>query len=593
MTDAPTEREGEGAWTQLRRRRVVQWGIAYAAAAWTLLQVLEYFSETYAWPRAVRQIAGLALPLGLLFVLVLAWYHGDKGDQRVSQPELAILATLVAFVGGTLWWYVSRIDESAWIVDSGVPNTSHALPPDAASIAVLPFTNTSDDKANEYFSDGLSEEVLNLLAQVPQLRVIARTSSFSFKGKEVDVATIAKTLNVANVLEGSVRKSGHTVRITAQLIRTSDSSHLWSATYDRPMTDVFKVQDEIAAAVVEQLKLKLLGASPKAQTTDPEAFALFMQARHFVRQGTDEGREHALASYRQALAIDPGYAAAWSGLAAVYVLQARGDGPRRDEAYVLARAAVVKALELDPDCADAYRALGTLALIERHDLATAARHLTRALALDPASSDILRSAAFLARNLGRYEEAIAIGKHATARDPVSPSAHMTLGLVYEGAGYYDEAIESMRTALRLSPDRAGAHAEIGYSHLLKGEKEVALAEMKLEPDESFRQLGLAIAQYALGHRAESDAALRKLTDKHGQDMPYEIVWVFAFRGEADRAFEWLERASESRAPGLYAMVGNRLLDNLHDDPRWMPFLRKLGMAPEQLAAIEFDVTLPR
>jgi len=230
VTDAPTEREGEGAWTRLRRRKVVQWGIAYAAAAWTLLQVLEYFGETYAWPRAVRQIAGLALPLGLLFVLVVAWYHGDKGDQRVSRPELAILATIVAFVGGTLWWYVSRIDESAWVVDTGVSETRHTVQADAASIAVLPFVNMSSDEEQEYFADGMSEEVLNLLSQLPQLHVIARTSSFSFKGKEVDIAEIAHRLNVAHVLEGSVRKSGDTVRITVQLIRASDSSHLWSQT---------------------------------------------------------------------------------------------------------------------------------------------------------------------------------------------------------------------------------------------------------------------------------------------------------------------------------------------------------------------------
>jgi len=592
VTDAPIEREGEGAFSKLRRRKVVQWGLAYAAGAWTLLQVIEYLGETYTWPPQIRQIATLVLALGLPIVLIIAWYHGDRGEQRVSGAELTIIALLLVLGGGLLWRY-QRASETASVT---IPPTSRApatAPAEPHSIAVLPFVNMSSDKEQEYFADGISEELLNLLAQVPQLRVIARTSSFSFKGKEVDVATIAKTLNVANVLEGSVRKSGDTLRITAKLIRASDSSNLWSQTYDRPMTDVFEVQDEIAGAVVEQLKLKLIGAPPRAQTTDPEAFALFMQARQFVRQGTDEGLERASAVYQQALAIDPGYAAAWSGLATVYLLQAGADGRPRNEAYVLAREAVGNALALDPDCADAHRVLGNMALAERHDLATASRHYTRALALDPAGSDILRNAAFLARNLGRYEEAIAIGKHATARDPVSPVAHMTLGLVYEGAGHYDEAIESMRTALLLSPGRAGAHAEIGYSLLLKGERQAALAEMKLEPEESSRLFGLAIAQYALGHRAESDATLRELTDKYGQDDPYGVVWVLAYRGEADRAFEWLEKAFQSRAPGLYAMVGNRLLDNLHDDPRWVPFLRRVGVAPDQLEAIKFDVTLPK
>ena len=212
------------------------------------------------WPPAIRQIVTPALALGSLLVLVLAWYHGDRASRKSRGPELAILATIVALVGGTLWWYVSRIDESAWVVDTGVPNTRHALPADAASIAVLPFVDMSPGKDQEYFADGMSEEVLNVLSQLPQLHVIARTSSFSFKGKEADIATIARTLNVAHVLEGSVRKSGDTVRITAQLIRASDSSHLWSQTYDRKLDDVFKVQDEIARAVVAALQVKLLPA---------------------------------------------------------------------------------------------------------------------------------------------------------------------------------------------------------------------------------------------------------------------------------------------------------------------------------------------
>ena len=248
MTDALTEREDEGGWAKLRRRKVVQWGITYAAAAWTLLQVLEYFGETYSWPHAVRQIAGLALPLALLFVLVLAWYHGDKGEQKVSRTELAILAVVTVAVGGTLWWYVSRIDESAWVVDTGAAAIRHTVQADAASIAVLPFVNMSSDPEQEFFSDGISEQVLDLLSRVPELRVIARTSSFSFKDKDVDVATIAQRLNVSHVLEGSVRKSGNRVRITAQLIRATDSSHLWSNTYDRELKDIFAREREAIAA---------------------------------------------------------------------------------------------------------------------------------------------------------------------------------------------------------------------------------------------------------------------------------------------------------------------------------------------------------
>ena len=232
MTDA-TEGEGNNVWNRLRRRKVVQWGIAYAAGAWGLLQGLEYVTSTFDWPRQFQQLATIALLIGLPIALTLAWFHGDRGHRRVTRTELAIL-TLLFLLGGGLFWRYQPASETASTATTPAPIAPAAVVADDKSIAVLPFVNMSSDEEQDYFSDGLSEELLNLLAQVPQLRVIARTSSFSFKGKEVDIAEIARKLNVAHVLEGSVRKSGDTLRITAQLIRTADSSHLWSQTYDRP-----------------------------------------------------------------------------------------------------------------------------------------------------------------------------------------------------------------------------------------------------------------------------------------------------------------------------------------------------------------------
>jgi TolB-like protein/Flp pilus assembly protein TadD len=593
VTDAPTEREDGGAWAKLRRRKVVQWGLAYAAAAWTLLQVIEYLGETYSWPPAIRQIATPSFALGLVFVLVLAWYHGDRGEQRVSRPELAILATIVALVGGTLWWYVSRIDESAWVADTGVMNTKHALPPDAASIAVLPFVNMSPDKDQEYFADGMSEELLNLLTQLPQLRVIARTSSFSFKGKEVDIATIARTLNVAHVLEGSVRKSGDTVRITVQLIRASDSSHLWSQTYDRKLADVFQVQDDIARAVVSELKIKLLAAPPKARATDPKAYALFLQAREIDRQRTVAAREQSIALYQQALALDPAYTAAWVGLADAYCSPVYPSLQRRDEGIRLAREAIEKALALDPEYAPAHAQLGYIAGLYTGDLAAAARHHEHALALEPANPDILRFASALARRLGRLDKAIAIGEYQIARDPVSAEGHYSLGLAYRYAGRLDEAIAEFRTALRLSPGHRNAHAMIGEVLLQKGDAQGALAEIQQEADAKLRLDGLPLAYHALGRKVESDAALAELIRKYEQTSAYTIATVLAYRGEADRAFEWLDKAVQYDDPNLGSLAVYPLFTNLHSDPRWLPFLRKVGIAPEQLAAIQFDVTLPK
>jgi tetratricopeptide (TPR) repeat protein len=318
-----------------------------------------------------------------------------------------------------------------------------------------------------------------------------------------------------------------------------------------------------------------------------------MQARFMYAQQTNETLEQAVELYRQALGIDPGYAAAWAGLASSYLMQVRRDLRAPDDGIVRAREAIDKALEVDPDCADAHVALGRIALRRDHDLSAASRHFARALTLDPGNPETLQDAAFLARNLGRYDDAIAIGEYAVARDPVSPYAHHILGIIYQGAGRYGEAIASLRQSLRLNSSSMYTHSEIGFVLLLKGNHRAALAEMELEPSESNRLSGLAMAYYALGRRDESDAALRDLIRLHGQDSTYEIAWTLAFRGEPDRAFEWLDKSLAVRDPLVYGALGNRLLDKLHDDARWLPFLRMAGIAPDQVAAIEFKVSLPR
>jgi TolB-like protein/Tfp pilus assembly protein PilF len=591
VTDRQQGGEGTSVVDRLRQRKVVQWGVAYVAGAWGLLQGIGFTADAFSWPAASKRIALLLLLVGLPIALVLAWYHGDRGEQRVGRVELAIL-TVLFLLGGGLFWRYQHASWPAAVIPSTSTATSVAIPTDH-SIAVLPFVDMSQAHDQEYFSDGISEELLNLLAQVPQLRVIARTSSFSFKGKEVDVATIARTLNVANVLEGSVRKSGDTLRITAQLVRASDSSHLWSQTYDRQLTDVFKVQDEIAAAVVAQLKLQLFGAAPKATVADPKAYALYLQARQLSRQSTQEGSEQAVLLYQQALALDANSAAAWTGLAEVYEQQA-GLGQRPVEAgYRLAREAANKALAIDPNFAPAYAELGRIAMYYDGDLATAARHYQHALALEPADTGIIRSAAILLAGLGRLDTAIALEEYLVARDPVSPTSHFNVGYHYLSAGRLDEAIASYRSALRLSPGYDGAQGQIGVASLVKGDPAAALTAMQKESFEVVRTIGLPMAWHALGEKAKSDEGLAELIRKHGKDAPYNIAYVLAFRGEADRAFEWLDKAVAYNDPGLYEVVGEPLFANIHGDPRWEPFLRKIGKAPEQLSAIKFDVKVPR
>ena len=590
MTE-PTEQEGQGAWAKLRRRKVVQWGIAYAAGAWGLLQGLQFLAETYEWSSRLLKLSTLAFLIGFPIVLVLAWYHGDRGEQRVRGTELAIV-TLLFLLGGGLFWRYQHAAQTTTVATPPASITPTAAIADDNSIAVLPFVNMSSDQEQEYFSDGLSEELLNLLAQVPQLRVIARTSSFSFKDKQADIAEIARKLNVAHVLEGSVRKSGDTLRITAQLIRTADSSHLWSQTYDRPMTDVFKVQDEIAANVVNELKIKLLGTAPKAKTTDPKAYALFLQARAIGRQGTAAAFEQALSLYQQALALDPAYTAAWVGLAGAYGKQVDYGWRRADEGIRLAREATAKALAVDPEYAPAHAQLGWIAIYYDRDLAGAARYLEHALALEPANPDITGTAGVLARRLGRFDQAIEIADHLVARDPVSADGHFDLGLAYSYAGRLDEAVAEFRTALGLSPGYSYAHAIIGEVLLQKGDAKAALAETLQEADEQLRFGVLPMVYHALGDKPKSDAVLADLVRKYEKTAACDIATVLAYRGEADRAFEWLDKAIQHHDPTLGSIAVNALFANTHSDPRWLPLLRRLGMAPEQLAAIKFDVKLP-
>src|SRR6476659_602123 len=277
---------------------------------------------------------------------------------------------------------------AAFMIVSRRPTTSLTAIPER-SIAVLPFVDMSAGKDQEYFSDGISEELLNLLAKIPQLQVTARTSSFSFKGKETSIPEIARTLHVANVLEGSVRKAGNNVRITAKLIKAGTDTHLWSQTYDRKLDDIFAIQDEIAADVVKQLKVTLLGAAPKVRTTDPEAYALYLQAVQLGRQNTTEAYKQSDALYRKVLAIDPRYAPAWSELSRNFYNETNMGLLSNKEGFAQAREAARKALAIDSEYAPAHARIGFIAMSGDNDLASAALHLERALALDPADLEVL------------------------------------------------------------------------------------------------------------------------------------------------------------------------------------------------------------
>jgi TolB-like protein/Flp pilus assembly protein TadD len=591
---------------ELMRRRVFRVMAVYGIVAFAIIEAADAIFPRMALPDwTVTLVVWLAL-LGFPVAIVLAWAleMTPEGVRRTTEAAPGELTEIIAVPASKRWsagvlalvgvtallagvWYAGR--QSAPSVDAEpVAGVS------AASIAVLPFTDMSPDQDQEYFSDGISEELLNLLAKIPELQVAARTSSFSFKGENLEIPEIAERLNVAHVLEGSVRKSGSQVRITAQLIRADDGFHVWSESWDRSLDDIFAIQDEIAADVVEQLKVTLLGAAPTVAATDPEAYALFLQARHLSSQGSVESVEQSIALYQQALAIEPDYTAAWSRLADVYINQAGGGLLPFNVGFGLAREAANRALAIDPEYAPAYTQLGRIALLYEGDLAAAARHVERALALDPTNPYIIANAATLARSLGRLDEAIALLEYAVARDPVNPSAHNGLGLAYFFTGRLDEAIASLRTMESLTPGDMGfGQYLVGWVLLQKGEPEAALQAMQQESAEVQRLIGLVMAYHALRQAEESDAALAELIDRYEQQWAYNIAYVLAFRGEADRAFEWLDKAVQYNDPGLQLIAADILFANIHDDPRWLPFLESIGKSPEQLAAIEFEVTLPQ
>jgi len=622
---------------ELKRRNVVKVAVLYVVASWLILQVADVLFDAMELPAVWVRLVLAIIILGFPLALVLSWVYemtpdGLKREKDVDRSrsatsdtgrkiDILIIVMLALAIGavildqlagqvstfvliGVIVLLIMAASLLARLVPPADPNptlgertgateaprTSPALDPPNA-IAVLPFVNMSSDEEQEYFSDGLSEELLNLLTKIPELRVAARTSSFSYKGKDVKVAQIGEELNVAHVLEGSVRKSGNRVRITAQLIQAENGYHLWSETFNRTLDDVFVIQDEIAAKVVAQLKIKLLSAVPVVKETDPEAYALFLQARHLGRQGTVQTFERSIELYEKALAIDPSYVAAMDGVASVYCDQAdRGQRPI-EEGYSLAREAARNTLVIEPEFAKGHARLGWIANRYDGDLVAAARHLDRALELDATDLDILEDAAALTASLGRMEEAIALQVYVLNRDPLNVRCHRSLGYSYILAGRPDDAIASFRTALALSPGIIGVHQLTGIALLLKTDPDAALAAIQQDED-SWRDIGLVMAYHALGRESESNAALAKAIEVSEQTAAYNIAFTLAFRGEADRAFEWLDKAVQYRDPGLIYVANMPLFANIHNDSRWPPFLENLGRSPKQLAAIKFEFRLP-
>jgi TolB-like protein/Tfp pilus assembly protein PilF len=451
------------------------------------------------------------------------------------------------------------------------------------SIAVLPFADMSPAKDQEYFSDGLAEQLINDLAKVSGLKVIGRSSAFQFKGKNEDLRDVGRKLGVANVLEGSVRHEGNHVRITAELIKADDGFELWSQTYDREIKDIFAVQDDIALAATQALQLKLLGGNgqPVAsnlRSANPEAYQAYLQAEYFLGRGqSKEDLGKALAYADTAIKLDEEYAPAWALRASVRNMMAQLGLTDTTEGFRMARDDAERAIALDPTSASGYLALAETQISYDWDWDTANTCLMKAVALEPGSVDVFRLHSTLSSVLGNLNEAVKLDAQAAALDPLRANLHVNLGYLLYLVGRYDEGQAEQHKALELNPQAAIAHGDLGKILIAESKPRQALAEIEEEPTEWAKLTGRGLGYHALGREQESNTALTGLIAKYHALAAYQIAEVYAYRGESDKSFEWLERAYEQRDPGLPKFNSDPLFKNLRHDPRYSNLLKKMRL----------------
>ena len=489
-------------------------------------------------------------------------------DRRRKLTGLALLVLVAA----------AAVAEYSWFARSRAN-----VPSKDTSIAVLPFIDLSPGKDQEYFSDGLTEELINDLAQVSGLKVVARSSAFQFKGKNEDLRAVGRKLGVANVLEGSVRREGNRVRITAELIKADDGFQIWSSMYDREVSNILAAQDEIARAVSGALRFKLLSASgatipASLRAKNPEAYQAYLQGQYFIARGqAKEDLDKALSYADQAIKLDPGYAAAWAQRSQLLEKLAGIALIENTEGFRSARESAEKAIALDPNLATGYLALALVQIDHDWDWEGAGASLKRAGQLEPGSAAVLGMQAYLTRKQGRLEEAIGLYRQAIALDPLRANFQLALGDKLYNLGRYEEAKAALDKAQELNSQLASLHLTRGEVLLSEGHAEEAAAEIEKEPGEWQRLTGQALAYSAAGRRQEADSALKKLIAAHQNDSAYQIAEIYAYRGETEKAFQWLDRAIQQRDPAAPESKTDPLMKSLRHDPRYAELLNKMRL----------------
>ena len=609
-------REPINFFAELKRRNVYKVAITYAVVAWLFIQAASILLPTFEAPTWVMKAFVVFLALGFVISVMISWAfeatpQGLKRTENVPADVAAKLPTWsprkfatfvvgVAVIAAGLLAYQFLRPKSA-----ATPRQSEAAtaaPMTNKSVAVLAFANLSDDKGSEYFSDGISEELLTVLQKIPGLHVAARTSAFSFKGKNATAQEIGQKLGVAHLVEGSVRKAGDAVRIAARLTQVDTGEQIWSENFTRNLKDVFAVQTELAQTIVEQLRGQLTGgavdpaakaaiqaqvqAAEKGGTKNVEAHESYLQGRFFANRHSEKETDQARAAFERAVELDPKFALAWAGLAQTHIWScnyATEGGQKGFNAHLAAALETLqRALALEPDLPDALFARATIEINFDYNWKGAAETLRRALALAPQDPALLMEAGNLAQARGEMTQSLDLFRRAAALDPVNAQARAFLGGSLSVLGHQEEARAEYARVIELNSSAPFSHAGVGQSYLLQGKFEEAATAAQKDAADWARLLIVSCARWAQKRVPESDAALAELIAKTGETAAYQVAEVYGYRNDKDHAFEWLERARRQHDAGLPALRADRLLTNLYNDPRWDAFLRTMGLADDQL-----------
>ena len=578
---------------RLKERKLVQWSVAYVAAAFALLQGIDIVAQRFGWAEQTMRLVIIALSVGLFVTLVLAWYHGERGAQRVNGIELLILALILALGGGFLWHFAGASRERAATTaelpsDKKAPPMSIAVIPDK-SIAVLPFENLSRDPDNAYFAEGVQDEILTRLAKVADLKVISRTSTQHFKSSPDNLPQIARQLGVAHILEGSVQKAGDAVRVNVQLINATSDAHLWADTFDRKLTDIFAVESEIAKAIADMLQAKLNSSAEQVlasrPTDNPEAHELYLKGRYFWNRRTGVNLQKAADYFQQAIGKDPKYALAYSGLADCHVLlpvyPELGSYPRDEMPKALA--AAHKAVDLDDSLAEAHTSLAR-ALASDLQLSAAMSEFKRAIELNPSYATAHQWFGECLQSQGRVAEGLAELTRAREVDPLSLVNNALVGFALDTVGKSNEAIAQLRRTIEMDPSFANTHGMLG--NVLENQGQFKEAVVEYEKSHSLGADPIAAAQLArayflVGRKGEAQQfwdKLKALSER--QYVPaYSLALVQSAFGDKDEALRLLEKSYEDHAPFDSADLGwiliDHRLDSLRSDPRFKKLIARI------------------